>query len=53
MFQLRRELARLKNQTSANDTAMETLAAFVRLCGLFHMAHLVAVLTQATQHAGV
>ena len=30
MFQMRVELARLKHQTSANATAMETLAAFVK-----------------------
>ena len=30
MFQIRLELARLKNQTAANDTAIETLAAFVK-----------------------
>ena len=29
MLQIRVELVRLKNQTSANDTAMEPLAAFV------------------------
>ena len=30
MLEIRRELARLKTQTSANDTATETLAAFVK-----------------------
>ena len=30
MFQLRMELARLKNQTWANDTAIETLAVIVK-----------------------
>ena len=30
MGQIRLELARLKNQTAANDTAIETLAAFVK-----------------------
>ena len=36
MFQIRLELARLKNQTAANDTAIETLAAFVKQATQLH-----------------
>ena len=36
MFQIRLELARLKNQTAANDTAIETLAAFVKQSTQLH-----------------
>ena len=38
MGQIRLELARLKNQTAANDTAIETLAAFVKQAmQLYHL----------------
>ena len=36
MGQIRLELARLKNQTAANDTAIETLAAFVKQAAQLH-----------------